>query len=92
VKPHTGDIPAVRFAVQQFVEDMITRLRPDAHEALELLDAITASLKERYQENDLADALHEAWRLRGALEDLESDFPPSDEALETYRALQEQEH
>jgi hypothetical protein len=81
----------MRPQVVLMIEEFISRLNPHPDECRELLDAITASLKSRFCEDDLADALHEFWRLNRALEDLEGSQPTSeeDEAVDTYKALTE---
>ena len=85
---HTSKHPAVRFIVQKIIEDTIERFTPDVMECAEILDALTAALKRRYDEGEIADALFEAWQFRNALEELERTLPPSaaDEALELFRA------
>lgn len=58
--------PIPRFQRQQDIEQAITKFCPDFIEAVEILDALTASLERRY-EQDIADILHEAKQLREAL-------------------------
>ena len=58
--------PVSRFERQKAVERSIVDLAPDFIEAAEILDALTASLERRY-EQDIADVLHEAKQLREAL-------------------------
>lgn len=55
-----------RIKRQRAIEDAIVEFLPDAEEAQEILDALTASLRGRYEE--LAeDALHQAQKFRIAL-------------------------
>lgn len=56
----------VRHEAQRAIENAIMALAPDADEAAEILDALTASLKGRYE--DLAeDALRQAGKFRTSL-------------------------
>ena len=59
-----------RFTKQQAIEDAITKLHPDACEASEILDAITSSLKARYEERAV-DVVEQAKALREALGELD---------------------
>lgn len=60
-----------RIQLARAIEDGISRLNPDGEEAQEILDALTESLKGRYEDNAL-DALAQAESFRGALEELEA--------------------
>lgn len=59
-----------RIHLQQAIEDSISQLHPDNVSAQEILDALTASLESRYEEN-AEDALNVAAEFRDALNELE---------------------
>lgn len=63
-----------RFKRQQAIEEAIVEFFPDAEEAAELLDAITASLKVRYEDH-AEDAIRLADKFRAALDEVE---PPAE--------------
>lgn len=63
--------PVTRFDWQKQIEEAILAFNGDANEALELLDALTAALKNRYDEGQLSDVLHEAEQMRESLEELD---------------------
>jgi hypothetical protein len=81
----------MRPQVVLLIEEFIARLNPDPEECRQLVIALEVSLKRRFHEEDLGDALHEFWRLKRALEELEGSLPTNeeDEAYDTYKALQE---
>jgi hypothetical protein len=62
---------ATRGDRQRIIEEAIARFAPDAVEARELLDALQAGLKDRYDESQLTDTLHEFDQAREALDELE---------------------
>lgn len=71
----TGPLLA-RFKQQEALENAITEFAPDAEEAQELLDALTASLRRRYEDH-AEDALTVAREFRAALAEVE----PLDECI-----------
>lgn len=62
---------ATRGDRQRIIEEAIARFAPDAMEARELLDALQAGLKDRYDESKLGDVFHEFDQAREALDELE---------------------
>lgn len=71
-----------RFKRQQAIEDAIMAFAPDADEAQEILDALTESLRRRYEDN-AEDALSVAREFREALAEVntpETVVVPKDEA------------
>ena len=71
--------PVTRFDWQKMIEEAIVAFNGDAVEAMELLDALLAALKNRYDEGQLSDVLHEAEQLRGALDELDTAEPTSED-------------
>ena len=64
-------LPAsTRFDRQKAIEDAIVNFNGDAVETMELLDALLAGLKNRY-DGGLSDVEHEARQLREALDELD---------------------
>lgn len=81
--------PVSRLERQKAVERSIVDLAPDFIEAAEILDALTASLERRY-EQDISDILHEMKQLREAL--LEADATEErehDEMMNRFRIASE---
>lgn len=60
-----------RMQNKRAIEDAITALNPDATDAQEILDAVTAAIKGRYEDNALA-ALEIAAEFRNALDEVEA--------------------
>lgn len=71
-----------RFKLQQSIENAITALNPDADEAAEILDALTASLARRYEDH-ADDALHAAKEFRLSLGEVSEpgDWAPDEMTL-----------
>ena len=76
---------ATRGDRQRIIETAICEFCPDAVEASELLDALTAGLKRRYDEGQLSDVMHLARKLHGALDELDTTMSEADQR----EALQE---
>lgn len=55
-----------RYTRQQHIEDSIMDFKPDAEEAMEILDAITAAFERRYEKS--SDVDHYAKYLKAAFE------------------------
>ena len=64
--------PVTRFDWQKQIEEAIVAFNGDANEAMELLDALLAALKNRYDEGQLTDVIQECASLRGALDELDN--------------------
>lgn len=81
-----------RFKRQQAIEDAIMAFGPDADEAAEILDAITESLRRRYEDN-AEDALRVAGEFREALGEIEEpgDWKPDEMTLAKDAAIAESE-
>ena len=73
--------PITRFDWQRSLEQGLAAFNADANEAMELLDALTAALKSRYDEGQLADVAHEALQLREALDELDRTLCSQDALL-----------
>ena len=81
--------PVTRSDWQKKIEEAIVAFNGDANEALELLDALTAALKNRYDEGQLSDVLHESQQLREALSELDTAQEPSLEDINEMLADQD---
>lgn len=76
---------------QRVIEEAVAKFAPDAVEARELLDALQAGLKDRYDEGQLADVFHEIEQAREALHELERTTMGDDEEDIAYANWQAQQ-
>lgn len=80
----------VRHEAQRAIENAIMAFAPDADEAAEILDALTASLQRRYEDH-ADDALHAAKEFRLALGEVDEpgDWKPDEMTIAKEAALAE---
>ena len=76
---------ATRGDKQRAIENAISSFCTDAVEASEILEALKASLKDRYGEDALSDVLHEMRQLSEALDELERTTTGGQDDMTAYK-------